>query len=165
MLNKLTISLIFSFLLSQDYPVLGSSQSLDFMTWNVENYPKHNQTNSYMIDIINQINIDIIAFQEIENQNSFNNLINQLNGNWIGYRADQNSNWGELSYAINLDEIEVIEAYNILNQDQSILEKVKKTSIKIMDFQFELLLLQTNQSNPKIRKCKRIMKAHYSFSF
>ena len=74
MLNKLIISLTFSFLLSQDYPVLGSSQSLDFMTWNVENYPKHNQTNSYMIDIINQINIDIIAFQEIENQNSFNNL-------------------------------------------------------------------------------------------
>ena len=49
--NKLIISLMFSFLLSQDYPVLGSSQSLDFMTWNVENYPKHNQTNSYMIDI------------------------------------------------------------------------------------------------------------------
>ena len=109
---------MFSFLLSQDYPVLGSSQSLDFMTWNVENYPKHNQTNSYMVDIINQINVDIIAFQEIESQNSFNNLINQLNGNWIGYRASQNSNWGELSYAINLDDIEVVEAYNILNQDQ-----------------------------------------------
>ena len=91
MLNKLIISLMFSFLLSQDYPVLGSSQSLDFMTWNVENYPKHNQTNSYMVDIINQINVDIIAFQEIESQNSFNNLINQLNGNWIGYRASQNS--------------------------------------------------------------------------
>ena len=118
MLNKLIISLTFSFLLSQDYPVLGSSQSLDFMTWNVENYPKHNQTNSYMIDIINQINIDIIAFQEIESQNSFNTLINQLDGDWIGYRANQNSNWGELSYAINLDEIEVVEAYNILNQDQ-----------------------------------------------
>ena len=27
-------------------------------------------------------------------------------------------NWGELSYAINLDDIEVVEAYNILNQDQ-----------------------------------------------
>ena len=73
---------MFSFLLSQDYPVLGSSQSLDFMTWNVK-IIQNIIDKLYMVDIINQINVDIIAFQEIESQNSFNNLINQLNGNWI----------------------------------------------------------------------------------
>jgi exonuclease III len=104
-------------LLAQDYPILGSSQSLDVMTWNVEHYPKHNQTNSYLIDIINQIDIDIIAFQEIESQNAFNSLINQLNGNWVGYISNPNSGYGELSYAINLDEVVINNIYNILSGD------------------------------------------------
>ena len=118
MFSRIILLLIVSIIFSQDYPILGSSQSLDIMTWNVENYPKHNQTNSYMVDIINQINIDVIAFQEIESENSFNNLINQLDGNWIGYRVDPNSDWGELSYAVNLDEVEIDNVYNILVSDQ-----------------------------------------------
>jgi len=116
-MKRTLVTILFGCVIAQDYPVLGSSQSLDVMTWNVENYPKHTQTNSYLIDIINQINIDIISFQEIENQNAFNNLINQLDGNWVGYRADPGSNWGELSYAINLDEIVINNIYNILSED------------------------------------------------
>ena len=118
MLSKTIILLTTSMLFTQDYPAIGSSESLDIMTWNVQNYPKHNQTNSYMVDIINQINVDIIAFQEIESQNSFDNLINQLNGSWVGYRSSQNSDWGELSYAINLNEINVESVYNILSGEQ-----------------------------------------------
>jgi exonuclease III len=117
MIKRILVAILFGCVIAQDYPVLGSSQSLDVMTWNVENYPKHNQTNSYLINIINQINIDVIAFQEIENQNAFNNLINQLDGNWVGYRVDPGSNWGELSYAINLDEIVINNIYNILSED------------------------------------------------
>ena len=115
---RLILSLLVSMIFSQDYPVIGSAQSLDIMTWNVENYPKHNQTTSYMVDIINQINVDVIAFQEIESQNSFNNLINQLDGEWVGYRSNQNSNWGELSYAINLNEVNIGSVYNILTEDE-----------------------------------------------
>ena len=116
-MKRILVTILFGCMIAQDYPVLGSSQSLDVMTWNVENYPKHNQTNSYLIDVINQINIDIIAFQEIESQNAFNNLINQLNGNWVGHRSDPGSSWGELSYAINLDEIVINNIYNILSGD------------------------------------------------
>ena len=112
------ILIIFSSILfSQTYPELGSSESLDFMTWNVQNYPKHNQTNSYMEDIISDINIDIIAFQEIESSSSFNSLINQLGDNWVGYRSGGNSSYGELAYAINTDEIEVLNIFTILNQN------------------------------------------------
>jgi len=113
----LTVIIFSSILFPQDYPELGSSESLDFMTWNVQNYPKHNQTNSYMEDIISEINIDIIAFQEIENSSSFSNLINQLGGDWVGYRSGGNSSYGELAYAINTQEIEVLNIYTILNQD------------------------------------------------
>ena len=113
----LTVIIFSSILFSQDYPELGSSESLDFMTWNVQNYPKHNQTNSYMEDIISQINIDIIAFQEIESLSSFNNLMNQLGEDWVGYRSGGNSSYGELAYAVNTQEIEVLSIYTILNQD------------------------------------------------
>lgn len=113
----LTVIIFSSILFSQDYPELGSSESLDFMTWNVQNYPKHNQTNSYMEDIISQINIDIIAFQEIESLSSFNSLMNQLGGDWVGYRSGGNSSYGELAYAVNTQEIEVLSIYTILNQD------------------------------------------------
>ena len=113
----LKIIIFSSILFSQDYPELGSNGSLDFMTWNVQNYPKHNQTNSHMENIINQINIDIIAFQEIESASSFSNLIYDLGGDWVGYRAGGNSSYGELAYAINTQEIEILNIYTILNQD------------------------------------------------
>ena len=118
MINKISLVLFISFIFCQDYPVLGSGESLDVMTWNVQNYPKHNQTNSYMENIINQINIDIIAFQEIEDENDFLNLVSNLNGDWVGHRSgDSSSNYGELSYAINLQEISVDAIYTILDQD------------------------------------------------
>ena len=118
MVNKIFILLFFSFILAQDYPVLGSDESLDVMTWNVQNYPKHSQTNSYINDIIEQINIDIIAFQEIEDEDDFSSLISSLSGNWVGYRSGSpSSTYGELSYAINLQEISVNSLYTILNQD------------------------------------------------
>ena len=60
---------LLSILLCQDYPELGSTESLDFLTWNVEHYPKHSSTNSHLVEIIGDIDVDIIAFQEIENQN------------------------------------------------------------------------------------------------
>lgn len=112
------ILIIFSSIsFSQNYPELGSSESLDFMTWNVQNYPKHSQTNFYMQDIISDINIDIIAFQEIESLSSFSNLMNQLGNNWVGYRSGGNSSYGELAYAVNTNEIQILNIYTILDQE------------------------------------------------
>ena len=115
-LKKIFIIIIFTFFLAQDYPILGSDTSLDILTWNIEHYPKHNQTNTYLEDIITQINIDIIALQEIESTNSLNNLIYLLEGNWEGYRS-ADTQYGEISYLINTDEIEIISLYTILSDN------------------------------------------------
>ena len=112
------IILLFSILVAQDYPILGSPGSLDIITWNVEHYPKHNQTNFHLIEIINQIDVDIIGFQEIEDNNAFNTLISNLDGGWVGYRSGGNSNYGELAYAINTDVIDIVSVYNILGEDE-----------------------------------------------
>lgn len=112
------ITLIMScFLITQDYPVLGSSNTFDIMTWNIENYPKNNSTNSFLEDIISQINIDIIALQEIESQSSFENLISLLGSNWIGLRS-QNTGYGELAFLINTNEVQLVNDYNILSNNQ-----------------------------------------------
>ena len=94
----------------------GSESSLDVITWNIENFPKHSETIDYVVEFIGNLNADIIALQEIEDQASFEQLENNLLGSWVGYRAE-NSNWGELSYLINRDNIEITHyPYTILNE-------------------------------------------------
>ena len=115
-MKKIFISIIISLFLSQDYPILGSDTSLDILTWNIENYPKHSQTNIYLEDIITQINVDIIALQEIASQSDFNNLVSLLGPNWEGYRS-ASTNYGELSYLINTDRITINSIYTILEDD------------------------------------------------
>ena len=113
--KQLLIILLFSISLNQDFPEIGSSESLDIVTWNIENFPKSNNTVQYVTQIIESGNFDVIALQEIADQNDFNTLISNLN-NWTGYRYS-NSNYGELSYLVNLDHISIVQdPYSILNQ-------------------------------------------------
>ena len=57
----------------------GTDNSLDIITWNVENFPKNgNNTVDAMVNIIRDLDIEIFAFQEIESSSSFNNLISSL---------------------------------------------------------------------------------------
>ena len=86
---------------NQSYDInFGSESSLDIVTWNLEFFPKHEETIGYLLDFIPNINSDIYALQEITDQESFNLLVNQLGSEWIGFRSD-NSNYQELSYIIN----------------------------------------------------------------
>ena len=96
-----------------DLPNLGSDQTLDIMTWNIENFPKTNKTRLYLESIINTLNIDLIALQEITDQSEFNNLVSNLNGNWLGFRSE-NTSYGELAYLINQDNLTLIQnPYNL----------------------------------------------------
>ncbi len=95
----------------------GSLNSFDIITWNIENFPKNNTTVDTLSTIIPELFIDIIALQEIESTSSLNSLRNQLGDNWISYIAEENSSWGELSYLVNTNEVEINEPpFTILNQ-------------------------------------------------
>ena len=59
----------------------------------------------------------VIAFQEIESLSAFSSLMNQLGSDWVGYRSGGNSSYGELAYAINTNEIQILNIYTILNQE------------------------------------------------
>ncbi len=97
---------------------LVNQNNLDIITWNIEHYPKHSNTNLYLEDIINSIEgIDIIALQEIESSNQLSMLANNLGPEWVDFRYE-NSDWGELSYLINSETVSYQEPYSILNEYQ-----------------------------------------------
>ena len=50
--KNIILFLVSSLLFSQTYPEIGSDDKLDIITWNIENFPKHNNTINYVTDII-----------------------------------------------------------------------------------------------------------------
>lgn len=63
----------------------GTESTLEIMTWNVENFPKNGQTTlSYVSDIIETLEVDILALQEIEDIDSFNQMVSGLDA-YDGY--------------------------------------------------------------------------------
>ena len=95
----------------------GSETSFDIVTWNLEFFPKDEETISYLLDFIPSINSDIYALQEISSQNSFNQLVNQLGPEWMGFRSDD-SDYQELSYLINTESVEIISNPYTILEDQ-----------------------------------------------
>jgi len=62
--------------------VLGTT-TLDIVTWNIEHFPKESSTITLLVEMINTIDADVIAVQEIDSQTSFNQLVSALPG-WAG---------------------------------------------------------------------------------
>ncbi len=93
----------------------GTDSTLDIITWNIEDFPKHSSTVDYLVELINMMDVDIIALQEIESASEFQNLINSLN-NYNGVITNS------ASYNINLaflysNNLEVEETYEIFTDD------------------------------------------------
>ena len=86
--------------------LFGSDTSLDIVTWNIEYFPKDDQTIEYVSSMINRLGADIIGLQEISDTESFIELINRLGDGWVGFRSN-NSIYGELSYLINTNEVDI----------------------------------------------------------
>ncbi len=59
-------------------PKLGSDDALDIATWNVENFPRTPQTASTMADLIASMELDIVAMQEVQSVDAWNELVARL---------------------------------------------------------------------------------------
>ena len=95
----------------------GTDETLDIITWNIENFPKKdNTTVSKVVDIIRKLNVDIIALQEIESNVYFENLINQLDG-WGGHKANSAAYDLDLAFLFNSNEITLISEEEIFVDD------------------------------------------------
>ncbi|MDO9576759.1 MAG: endonuclease/exonuclease/phosphatase family protein [Candidatus Cloacimonadales bacterium] len=130
-MNKLLFALctlLFAVLWSEELPkieyeklAVGEEQTLEIMTWNIQNFPKSEFAIDYAAQVINAIDPDIIGLQEIESDSAFFSLVNELNDldkhNWSGYRANRNYWKQELAFIYKTDLIGVDKIYEIFYGD------------------------------------------------
>jgi endonuclease/exonuclease/phosphatase family metal-dependent hydrolase len=59
-------------------PSVGSDGSIDIATWNIENFPKAGNTAEHVANLIASLDLDLVALQEIEDTDAFNELVARL---------------------------------------------------------------------------------------
>jgi endonuclease/exonuclease/phosphatase family metal-dependent hydrolase len=120
MISKIIISflLLNTYLLHAQIEELsfGTEDTFDVMTWNIEHFPKNGQTTvNYVSSIIEELEIDIIAVQEVENINYFEQMIGGLES----YSSYLESSWfAGLAYIYNHEVIEINDIYEIYTSSQ-----------------------------------------------
>ena len=98
---------------TQTFPDLhfGTNNTLDVVSWNIEWFPKEGQTTINNVKgIIDALDAEIIAIQEIDSKTSFQQLIDQLD-DYDGYYL--NDDYQSLAYLYKKSEIEMMERFEI----------------------------------------------------
>ena len=91
----------------------GTDDTFEVVTWNIEHFPKNNQTTvDYVNRVLKAIDADIYAIQEVSNTNSFNELVNSL-PDYEGY-LDSDKFRG-LAYIYKKNTVEINSIYEIYN--------------------------------------------------
>ena len=98
---------------SQDLEDLsfGDDHSLDIATWNIEWFPKNGQaTVEYVTQILLQLDLDIMAMQELDNKDMFDQMLNEL----TSYTGYYESLWfAGLAYIYKPNVVQVNSIYEI----------------------------------------------------
>jgi len=102
---------------------IGEEQTLEVMTWNIQNFPKSEFTVDYAEGIISAIDADIIGLQEIESDSAFVVLLNNLQAQnpedkWNGFRANTNEWEMNLAYLYKSSIIKMDSIYQIYPDDE-----------------------------------------------
>ena len=124
------ILLCFTFLFADELPEIeydklsfGEKNTLDVMTWNIQNFPKSEYTIDYATGILLAIDADVIGLQEIQSDSAFVVLLKNLQkqnpkDNWNGFRANTNEWEMNLAYLYKSCMINVDSIYQIYPDDE-----------------------------------------------
>ncbi|OPX26642.1 MAG: hypothetical protein B1H06_05405 [Candidatus Cloacimonas sp. 4484_143] len=102
----------------------GTEETFDVVTWNIEHFPKANQTTvDYITQLMLVIDAEVYALQEIESNAYFETLLEQINlldteDSWAGYRANSASYEINLAYIYNESSIQMIDIYEFGNSSR-----------------------------------------------
>ena len=88
----------------------GTDTTFDIVSWNIEWFPKNNNTASKVQEIITNLEADVYALQEIEDTT----ILKQVVSNIPGYECYfKSSYYGGLAYVYNTNTIQVNSKYEI----------------------------------------------------
>ena len=89
----------------------GTDTTFEVMTWNIEWFPKNGQvTVDYVIDIIEALDVDLLAIQEVDDVTEFEQMIENL----ISYDGYLESAWfAGLAYIYKPAIIQINDIYEI----------------------------------------------------
>jgi len=88
----------------------GTDTTFDIISWNIEWFPKNNNTASQVQEILTRLEADVYALQEIEDTT----LLKQVVSNTPGYECYfKSSYYGGLAYVYNTNTIQINSKYEI----------------------------------------------------
>ena len=89
----------------------GSDSTLEILSWNIEWFPKNGQTTvNYVTAIIQALDVDVLAIQEVDNTNMFDQMLDEL----TQYGGYYESAWfAGLAYIYKTDVIDINDIYEI----------------------------------------------------
>ena len=92
----------------------GEDHSLDIATWNIEWFPKNNQiTVDYVTEIVSQLDLDILAIQELDDTTMFDQMLDLLS-NYSGY---YHSSWfAGLAYIYKVGTVQINDIYEMFSK-------------------------------------------------
>ncbi len=116
----------------------GTDLTMEVMTWNLEWFPKNGEvTVGYVSGIIQALEVDIIALQELNDYDSFVQMVENLEG-WEGV-ATSNGDLN-LGYIYNPEFVEMTDIYRIyLDKDREFPRKPLVIEIVFMDEKYILI--------------------------
>lgn len=92
----------------------GTLETFDVATWNIEWFPKNGFTTlNYVAQIIEELELDVIAIQEIDSDADFQILLNALQGYDGFFQEGDNESLG---YIYNNQSVTVNEVYDIFDE-------------------------------------------------
>jgi endonuclease/exonuclease/phosphatase family metal-dependent hydrolase len=110
----------------------GTDETLDVVTWNIEEFPKNGQvTVDAVVEILQGLDADIVALQEISDVAAFEQMVDQIPG-WEGYVE---SEWyAGLAYLYRTDMLETGRNYEIYTTEE--FWAAFPRSPQVMEFRF-----------------------------
>lgn len=111
----LKVALFFSYFLVPSQSIndlyFGTENTFEVMTWNIESFPKNGQTTiDYTSQIIEALDVDFIAIQEINNETNFNQLKTDLT-NYSGFI--ESTDYDGLAFLYKANTIQINYVYRI----------------------------------------------------
>ncbi|MFT6998202.1 MAG: endonuclease/exonuclease/phosphatase family metal-dependent hydrolase [Cryomorphaceae bacterium] len=89
----------------------GTLNNFDIATWNIRFFPANGQTTiDYVVEIIEELELDVIAIQEIDDADEFDQLLSQLQG-YDGFYDD--NDFLKLGYIYNIQSVTLNDQYQL----------------------------------------------------